>query len=298
MKIHHIKPDCDPLMIKWPKLSKHEFVSVEDCDIIYCASVTQLDRAYALNSGKPIVCYTWDLPTNYRSWCKTEEDYWANSWRDGDIVHKLDMLYHCDHVISASNATKTVLDMYGIKSDVLYHFYDHEALDRVEVKEKKNRIIQISRYALNKRFDLTLEMWSKIQDKYPDWELMFVGFGDAGHLKDHGLERVTILEDVPESKRIELMKESTILVSPSLNEGLGLSPLEAKHCGLMTICSDIPTTEEFDYASLTFKKDDVEDYAKNVGLAMRGEKGWCVYKPKGLSITDWTTRFDYYMEEL
>ncbi len=306
MNIHHIYPIDDPLMTKWPEQSRHNLdAPITDCDYIYCASVTQLMRAFNAKwqsgSKAPIICFVWDLPSGWRSWCRDENDYNNNVWRDGDISKKLDLLYRCDKVISASCATQSTLNMYGIESDVLYHFYDSEALDKVEAGEKKNRIIQISRFALNKRFDLTLEAWKTLQDKYPDWELMFIGFGDGAKLRnlaqEMGVERFTLLEDASHTERIKLMKESRILVSPSLHEGFGLSPLEARHCGLATVCSDIPTTEEFDYDEVFFRAGSLSEYVRALETEMDFADVPCQPR-KDLQMEAWTNRFDNYMEEL
>jgi glycosyltransferase involved in cell wall biosynthesis len=306
MNICHYFPTADPLMLKWPKLSRHNLnASINDCDVIYCASVTQLARAfndrYQSGATPPIVCYLWDLPVNWRSWCRDNEDYMANSWRDGDISAKLDLLYKCDKVISASNATKSVLDMHGIESDVLYHYYDADGLDAVRAGEKKNRIIQISRYALNKRFDLTLKAWKELQDKYKDWELLFVGFGDGSKLRDLsqelGVERFSLLENVSHNERIKLMKESKILVSPSLNEGFNLSPLEARHCGLNVVSSLIPTTAEFHATLLAFRPDSLEEYMEKISQAIESKvqlNGTA--DMEDLQIDAWTERFDNYMD--
>jgi len=262
-------PD-DELLKTFPKFSKHEFIENGDekCEMIFCASVTQYRRV-PRGTGLPMVVHCWDLPTNWRSWCRNEHDYAVNVHRDSEISNQLHLMAEADLVIACSEHTQNVLKIMGIKSEVLHNFYGQGEINAIlegrDIK-RKNRIIQVSRYALNKRFDLTLSMWAKIQDKYKDWELMLVGpKGDVwGEIKGTAMRRTKILGEQNRAKLVTLMRESKILVNPSVNEGMGLTPLEARHMGLDVVSGDQPWTHEFGYATKIFEPDNVDAYAQAV----------------------------------
>jgi len=260
----------DPILELFTKYSKHEFIENGDdkCDAILCMSVTQF-RRIPRDTGLPLIVHCWDIATNWRSWCRNESDYAKNVHRDSDIANQLHLLAEADLVIACSDHTGSVLHTMGIKSTTLHNFYYGEEIDKVldgyEVK-KKNRIIQVSRYALNKRFHVTLKMWTKIQDKYPDWELVFVGpYGDCyDELKGTCVPRVEMHLDMDRTKLIKMIADSNILVAPSLNEGYGLTPLEARHMGVDTVCSDEPWTHEFGYANRVFESDNLDAYVQAI----------------------------------
>ena len=299
MKIYDVSAE-HPSIDLISKHSKHTYhVPLNDADLIFVGSVTQWRNAigHKVDTGLPMVCHVWDIPSNWRLWCRNEQDYLNNKHRDVEIVRMLDFLGLCDLVIACSEHTQTVLYTLGIKSTVLHNFYDVEEIDACleNVKiEKKNRIIQISRYALNKRFHTTLEMWGKLKDKYKDWELMFIGpKGDIwNEIKDVKMDRVTIHSELNRKLLVTLMAEARILVSPSLNEGFGLTPIEARHLGLDVVCSDMPWVHEFRYATTkAFEPDNVDAYCESIESVISSPIGFSE-KPSHLTVREFADRFD------
>lgn len=296
MRLASYFPD-DELLKTFPKFSKNEFIENGDdkCTGIFVASVTQYKRV-PRGTGLPMAVHCWDLPTNWRLWCRNEHDYAMNVHRDSEIANQLHLMAEADLVIACSEHTQNVLYTMGIKSEVLHNFYGGDEIDahleNVKI-EKKNRIIQVSRYALNKRFDLTLRMWAKIQDKYPDWELMFVGpKGDVwDEISGTTMKQTKILPEQNRKKLVMLMAESRILVQPSLNEGMGLTPLEARHLGLDAVCSDMPWVHEFGYATKVFEPDNVDAYAQAIEDAMASPFG-AEQKWADMTAQKYAERFD------
>lgn len=288
MKIAHIYPDT--FMALWTKHSKNEFVDqncTPDCDFIYCGSITQIDRAYDLGVkfNKPIVCWVWDIPVNWRMW----GDFEGNLHRDPENYDRLNMLMDCKSVVSASKYTQGVLNMFGIKSEQMYFYVDIDAMKEVPIAPKVNRVIQVSRYTISKRFELTIDMWEKLQEKYPDWELMFIGLGKeyAERLKAYGkkLKNFTVLVDQPRYTTLRMIQQSKVLVAPSVFEGWGITPLEGAyyHCNLAL--SGIPTNSEM-WPDVDYFKDNADDYARVVERELEYTVGWgftpedCGYTPK------------------
>lgn len=261
-------------MSLWEQYSDVEFS--DDCDLIYCGTVGLLEEALGFREGKdiPIVCWVWDLPCNWRMWCRDYEDWKVHAFRDTDILKKVSMLYCVDKILVPSEFTKNTLEVFGLKSERVPFYIDIDGLDKVNAGEKKNRVIQISRFALNKRFDLTLEAWAKIQDDFPDWELTFIGTGDKSHLEklkvDLKIKNCLIYQDLPREATVRMLKESKILVSPSVFEGWGITPIEATRCGLSTVVSDLKVALDVGYGDYFFEGDNVDDYAKILKKAMTG----------------------------
>jgi glycosyltransferase involved in cell wall biosynthesis len=278
VRIAHIYPPTDDLIPLWTKHSKNQFLDQNcdaSCDFVHCGSVSQIDRAYSLavQFKKPMTCWVWDIPLNWRMWGDIE----GNLHRDIENSNRLNLLTECKSVLSASKFTQNTLNLCGIKSEQMYFYVDIESMKKIPIAPKKNRIIQVSRYVISKRFELTLEMWEKLQDKYPDWELMFVGFGrqyaEKLRLLGKNIKNLTILVDQPKYTALRMIQESKVLVSPSVFEGWGMTPIEGAFykCGLAM--SDIPTSAEQWPDVMNFEVDNVRGYCDSVERAMKGPFG-------------------------
>lgn len=294
MRIGHVYPALDKQIDLFVRYSKHEFVDQfadDGCDFIYCGSSTQIMRAWGvklnvLNMRRdlPLVSWVWDLPLNWRGWCRTDEEHDDNAFRDSEMSMRLSLLWKCKAVICACQQASDQLKLVGIPSRTLKAYIDVDGIDRVKVDNPhQKRVIQISRYALNKRFDLTIKAWAKLQDEYPDWELMFIGGGDVKKYKmlaeEAGLKKFDFREGVGDTERIKLMRESRVLVQPSVHEGVGFTPIEAQRCGLWTVVSNLAPAVEYDYGDYYFKKDHLEGYVELLSTAMsKDEPKVCRYR--------------------
>jgi glycosyltransferase involved in cell wall biosynthesis len=314
MKFAHIYPDDDKLMPLWLPFSKHEFVDqtcTPDCDYIYCASVTQIGRAlyYAQEFNKEIICWVWDLPFNWREWCRNDQDYAENKFRDSDISFKLDALKACNLVISASNSTAEALETHGITSDRLYHFVGTKDILRHTGTEKSNTIIQVSRFCINKRFHMTLDMFKEVSQEHPDWSLVFIGPDRTPYcvelenrIKAEEIKNVEILINPSRFETLQRIAKAKILVSPSLHEGWGITPVESAILGTIPVMADIPVVEEYwsdNTDAYIFLKNDIEDYVDCVEMAIGGwSKGASVIKIgiEDLTPESFAKRFDTYLE--
>lgn len=107
---------------------------------------------------------------------------------------------------------------------------------------KEKRVLAVGSYSHNKGYDLLLNIWSKIEQDFPDWKLMVYGKGVKENLKTGleqlNLQNVSLFNAVPniESKYLE----SSIFVLPSRSEGFGMVLIEAMSCGLPVISFDCP----------------------------------------------------------
>lgn len=91
-----------------------------------------------------------------------------------------------------------------------------------------------------KNITLLLEAWSRLQPDFPD--VWLVAAGTTGHVFQRlelpaGLQRVIFPGYVPDADLPELYSGAEAFVLPSLEEGFGLTVLEAMACGTPVIIS-------------------------------------------------------------
>ena len=236
----------------WTKYSGLEFVTdPKKADIIYCSTAALLSKALKVKDKykKELVCWLWDVPLHQKTWDA-----------------KVKMLKGCDLIISASkNTQKELLEKADIKSEQIY-FY-HELQDLVPYKENSsNYFIQVSRYAETKRFQLSVDAFEG-----SDLDLACVGFKGLrvyySKLRQSAGKNVSFAVGMEHKEKIELLKNSIALLSPSIFEGWGLSPMESIACGRPILLSDTPIFREiYGDSALYHKVDDVEDYRGKINL--------------------------------
>lgn len=275
MLISHHSPN--EFMTRFEKhLPEYTFLKnrcTKDVDLIYCGSVSQLSKALIAKQAykKPLICWVWDIPYNWRDWCRTDEELATHKRRDTYVARCLADLRHCEKVISGSKWTQGVLRQFNIASEQMYFYIDTEELDAVPEQENKGHVIQISRFAINKRFDLTVRAMEGI-----DRKLVLIG------RSSHGCEKplaklaeslgvdVEIHVNLERTKLIKLLKQSELLVSPSVFEGWGMSPIEALHCNKAVLLSDLEVLREvYGNEARYHKMDDAGDMGREIRNFMR-----------------------------
>lgn len=239
-------------------------------DLIYCGSVSQLDKAMAAKEKykKPIICWVWDIPYCWREWCRTDEEIRAHTWRDEYIRKVILNLRKCDKVISSSKYTQRVLkEKFGLDSEQIYFYIDTDELDQFSlgVNTKANYIIQISRYALNKRFDLSIRVASSLGQK-----LVCVG---TGSLTTELLANVDFYQNILRNETVKLLKQAKVLVSPSVFEGWGMTPIEAIYCGVPALVSNLEVFKEvYGDCMVYHARDDFGDMKDKLDMLLKDKQ--------------------------
>jgi len=243
----------------------------KNVDMIYCASSSQLQKVFGSGRepGVPVVCWCWDIPVNWESWCRNDSELAEHSWRRESVRSTISYLKKCDIVLSASKFTQRTLLDNGIESKQLYFYVD---VDPGLSVKKKDQVIQVSRFALNKRFDLTLQAYQSNKNVYEGYDLRFVGIGSTDYLKSVSGKRNGITYVSINPSRDHVLREiaaSSLLVSPSVFEGWGITPIEALSLGVPVLLSDLEVFREvYGDIVLYHKKDDIGDYAEKMDFAL------------------------------
>ena len=247
-----------------PHATNHKFLDnscTKEADLIYCGSASRLDKAIAAKEeyGKPLICWVWDIPCFWRDWTRNSEEYNEHAWRDKYIENTVSNLRKCDRVISASKYTQGILkEKYDLESEQIYFYANFDGINNNPLPIKKEHLIQISRLALNKRFDHSIMAARTVGRK-----LICVGTGVVEGLKQYAQSISADVEfhaNVPRVNLMELLRQAEILLSPSLHEGWGMTPIEAIYCSTPMLLSDLDVFKEvYGDSALYHRKDDAED---------------------------------------
>ena len=107
-----------------------------------------------------------------------------------------------------------------------------------DIQTKKNQLLVVTRFAeQSKRVSLILKTWERIYTKYPEWELILVGFGRSerqyrGYVDKHKLPRVRF---EGKQKPENYYREAPIFLMTSAYEGWGMTLTEAHQMGCVPV---------------------------------------------------------------
>jgi len=114
-------------------------------------------------------------------------------------------------------------------------------LKPINLSEKRKTIIFVARiWELEKRPSLVVEMWKKIYNKHPDWNLIFVGDGpDLPQLKENARNLPRVEFAGFQDPRPYYEKASILLQTSAKDfEGFGMTLTEAQQYGCVPIVMD------------------------------------------------------------
>ena len=136
---------------------------------------------------------------------------------------------------------------------------------------KKKKILFVARFELSvKRHDQILKVWSFIQNKYTDWELLFLGDGPDRN-KVEEMARSLNLKKVRFEGFVdpdEYYSEASIICMTSDYEGFGLVLLEAMQYGVVPIAfnnwASLKDIIVDDFTGLLVKSGDLSGYSEKL----------------------------------
>ncbi len=114
------------------------------------------------------------------------------------------------------------------------------------VKAENPTICFLGRIKRYKSIDHLLRAAAALRSEFPNLKVEIVGSGgDEARLKkiaaELGLSGITTFHGFTELERkVEIVRNSWVVVCPSIKEGWGLTNIEANACGTPVICADVP----------------------------------------------------------
>lgn len=115
-------------------------------------------------------------------------------------------------------------------------------------KEIKKTVIYLGALAKDKGIEEALDVFSRLNKSYDDYQFWIVGKADSAYLK--GLRtkcKILSIEQnvkfwgfVNEQKKFELLSRAHVLLNPSIREGWGLVNIEANSVGTPVVAFDVP----------------------------------------------------------
>ncbi|MEA1980641.1 MAG: glycosyltransferase [candidate division Zixibacteria bacterium] len=239
-------------------------------DLIYCSTIARLSDAFAakVKYNKPLICWVWDIPYNWREWPMTPED--EKFAIPLDFPNLITILKnYCELVISASKNTQRVLrEIFNVASEQIYFYADVDLSSVPSIETKDKSVIQISRFTPHKRFELGI-------DAVQDIEASLTCVGKNKNelyfkkLQAHAKRNVIFLHNISRERVITELTKAAVLIAPTIFEGFGLSPIEAISCGTPIVLNDMPVFREiYGDAAIYHKQDDVNDLQQKLMMVL------------------------------
>ena len=129
-------------------------------------------------------------------------------------------------------------------TDKIVQIYNPITIKTNKVSDCQSKVIvAIGRMDKQKGFDILLNCWKLLEDRYPEWQLKIYGGGDSSiyekQISDLQLNHASILGRTNDVQSV--LCESSIYVLCSRYEGFSLTICEAMNCGLPIVSFDCPS---------------------------------------------------------
>ncbi len=154
------------------------------------------------------------------------------------LMNKLGKTYNRFIILTEGNRIEWNLKNIAVISNPL-SFYPEASSN-----SSSKKVIAVGKQSYQKGYDLLLQCWKLVNQRYPDWELNIYGKIFKEHKLTELSEELGISKSVcffePNSEIQQKYLESSIYVMSSRFEGFGMVLIEAMACGLPCVSFDCP----------------------------------------------------------
>lgn len=153
----------------------------------------------------------------------------------------------CDAVIVPSSTAKASFAEFGLadKTIIVWAGVDELQFTPAAAPPEKFRAIFVGRLELGKGIPYLIDAWRRLDLK--NAELLLVGEVRPEIrrvLKHNAHSSIRVVGFVPPDQVVEHMRRSTVMVMPSVNEGLARTMLEAMSCGIPVVATEMSGAQD------------------------------------------------------
>lgn len=222
----------------------------------YASTFRDVDLVVDTVNGMPFFSPLWRQKPRLALLTHVHTDQWEHYFpgpiaRAARFVERrgLQFVYGNTHFATISPSTAAEVRALGVDDDrvhVMWLGANVDADSAVGIAEAAQpTFVALGRLAPNKRLDLLLDMWARVEPK-TGGRLVIVGDGpersrlEARVAAEPALRSVELTGKVSEERKAELLAESWLLVHTAEREGWGLVIPEAGLCGTPSLAFDAP----------------------------------------------------------
>ena len=165
------------------------------------------------------------------------------------------ILYRKSKIIAVSQSTanrkrQALFRGHKLRIEVIYNGLDHSLYVSRNEKFREPTIIYLGRIKAYKRLPRLTAMMPTVRLQVPDAMLLIAGDGDALGEVEAAVERqaaknfVCFVGRVSEEEKIDLLQRAWVAATPSMNEGWGVTVIEANACGTPAVAFRVPGLDE------------------------------------------------------
>lgn len=187
-----------------------------------------------------------------------------------------------DAVIVVNSSVKQILVSKGFDSKKIHiipngvdtsFFNKLTAFKDTNKKDSSYDGVYIGRLNPTKGLMDLLNIWNTVLTKIPHVKLAIIGSGEEEYIKElesyiktKGLEnKIYLLGSLDNEKAFSILKSSKLFLSPSYEEGWGMTIAEASACSVPSIVWDLPVFDEvFEDTIIKIEKGNTKEFAKQI----------------------------------
>jgi glycosyltransferase involved in cell wall biosynthesis len=204
-------------------------------------------------------------------------------------------------VITVSSSTRDALAGIGFdpsQIQIIYNGVDIEKAGRPgPARNHRRHIVYLGRLKRYKRIHLIIKAVADLRSDFPDIHLDIVGEGDAREELERQVEKfdlqqyITFHCFVDEQAKYEILRNAYVFVTPSVQEGWGLSVLEANALGCPAIAYNVPgLSESIQHGETGFLADDDDSFRELLALILSDPD---LRERLSIGARKWAAQFDW-----